>query len=178
MIRKRGTGFDQTDKLELAWLQAKDRLSKSNAAFRFHDSLNKIADIFLAVPIFSCVGNVICLYKDLPIQTVYFMKSMMMPHKKSYSVNLCLRHSGTGKKRFDQRNSFLFLMFPVCVSIFLTAKRACNVMCNCGYFQNVLSFRIDLFQFSDSFCIIPNSNEVINIMNIAIRESNHFFHYL
>ena len=98
-------------------------MSQSNTAFRFHDSLNKIADVFLAVPVFTCICNVIRLYKDLPIQTVNSLKGVMVPNKKSYSVNLCLRHSGIREKRFDQRNSFLFLKFPVCVSIFFTAKR-------------------------------------------------------
>ena len=153
-------------------------MSQSNTAFSFHDLMNKITNVFLAVPVFSCICNLIRLYKDLPIQTVYFLKSVMVSHKESYSVNLCLCHPGIRKKRFDQRNSFLFLMFPVCVSIFLTAKRACNVMCNCSHLQKKLSFRIYLFLFSDCFCVIPNSNKMINIMNIAFRENNHFFHYL
>ena len=115
-------------------------MGQSLSTFSFHDFLHKNFDIFLAVPVFGCICNIIRLYQDLPIQAVNFLKSVMVTHKEGNSVNLRLCHSGIREKRFYQGNAFLLLMFSVGVSVFLTAERACNVVCDGSRFQNVLRF--------------------------------------
>ena len=99
----------------------KNILCKTLAAVSLHDFLNKVPYIRFAIAVFSCIRNVIGLYKDLPVQAVNSGEGVMVPHKESYSVNLYLRHFEIREKRFDQRSSFLFLMFPVCITIFITA---------------------------------------------------------
>lgn len=96
------------------------------------------------------------------------MKGMVVPNQIGNSVNLFSTYTAIGKKRSDQRHSLFFLVFSICVAILDTAERACNVMGDRSYLKDILYVCIDAFQFSDCFRICPDSDQMVDIMNIPI----------
>ena len=129
--------------------EIKNGLQDSASAFCFHDFLHEVFNIPLAIIVFGRIGYIICFHEDLIIYAVNIVKGVMMPNQKGDPFDLLFRHSGIRQKVPDQNLAFLLLMLPVCISVFFTAKRTGNVVCNGGDFQYKLRLRIETFQFAD-----------------------------
>ena len=67
----------------------------------------------------------------------------------------------------------MFLMLAVSAAVFLSAERACDVMRDGGDFQYVLCLGIDMFEFADSLGECPDTNKVVDVVDVAVRKVNH-----
>ena len=101
-----------------------------------------------------------------------------MTYQKSDTVNLFFLYPCAGQKLLYHRSAFYFLKFTVGISIFLPTQRTGYVMCDSRYFKGKLSFFVQIFQFTDGPGISPNTNEMIDVMDVSIRECNHLLHDL
>lgn len=70
---------------------------------------------------------------------------MVMPNKEAYTVQFLFRNVKISIKLLSQWNAFLFLVFSLCISVFFTAQRACDVVNNTCKFKGLLQIVIQIF---------------------------------
>ena len=53
----------------------------------FHGMFHKRSDRLLAVPVFGCIDDIICLNQNLVVDAVDLLRSMVVPHQISHPVH-------------------------------------------------------------------------------------------
>ena len=69
-------------------------------------------------------------------------------------------------------------MPAVGVAVFFAAERTGNVVSDGCDLQNELGFPVQMFQFPQGPGIGPDPNEVVDVVQISLRERDHLFHEL
>ena len=98
---------------------------------------------------------------------------MVMADQIRNTVHLRRGQASIMQKFPNQGPAFEFLMLAVSIAVFFPAERAGNIMRDGGDFQYVLCLSIDMFEFADGLGECPDTNQVVDVVDTAVREANH-----